>query len=164
MSCEPNHRRASASSVCSRSRVMPTRKGPRAARRRGPQRCRRSPGTHALHLSAIAQSLALHLVDDRDLPLLAPAILPNLPGCPLAAFRVADDLVQFRPGNPFKVRQFIPHDLKLRFGRLNHVQTDAFNRQNRTTGFFRDCLLTGYVAAVQNSTQMTHSPHLARAD
>lgn len=113
MSCEPNHRRASASSVCSRSRVMPTRKGPRAARRRGPQRCRRSPGTHALHLSAIAQSLALHLVDDRDLPLLAPAILPNLPGCPLAAFRVADDSVQFRPGNPFKVRQFIPHDSKL---------------------------------------------------
>jgi DDE superfamily endonuclease len=37
-------------------------------------------------------------------------------------------------GNPFKVRQFIPHDSRLPFERLNHVQTDAFNRQNRTTG------------------------------
>jgi hypothetical protein len=33
-----------------------------------------------------------------------------------------------------KVREFIPHDSRLRFGRLNHAQTDAFNRQNRTTG------------------------------
>jgi hypothetical protein len=42
---------------------------------------------------------------------------------------------QKRPdGSPFKVREFIPHDSRLPFGRLNHVQTDAFNRQNRTTG------------------------------
>jgi hypothetical protein len=37
-------------------------------------------------------------------------------------------------GSPFKVREFMPHDSRLQFGRLNHVQTDAFNRQNRTTG------------------------------
>jgi hypothetical protein len=28
----------------------------------------------------------------------------------------------------------IPHHSRLRFGRLNYVQTDAFNRQNRTIG------------------------------
>ena len=33
-----------------------------------------------------------------------------------------------------KSRAFIPHDSRLRFGRLNHVQTDAFNQQNGTTG------------------------------
>src|SRR5258705_13328666 len=33
-----------------------------------------------------------------------------------------------------KVREFIPHDSRLRFSSLNHVQTDAFNLQNRTTG------------------------------
>jgi len=37
-------------------------------------------------------------------------------------------------GSPFKVREFIPHDSRLPFGRLNHGKTDAFNRQNRTTG------------------------------
>jgi hypothetical protein len=37
-------------------------------------------------------------------------------------------------GSAFEVREFIPHDSTLRFGRLNYVQTDAFNRQNRTTG------------------------------
>jgi hypothetical protein len=37
-------------------------------------------------------------------------------------------------GSPFKVREYIPHDSWSRFGRLNHVQTDAFNRQNRTIG------------------------------
>jgi hypothetical protein len=31
-------------------------------------------------------------------------------------------------GSPFKVREFIPHDSRLRFECLNHVQTDAFNR------------------------------------
>jgi hypothetical protein len=39
-----------------------------------------------------------------------------------------------RPGSPFKVREFASHDSRLRFGCLNHVQTDAFNRQKRTTG------------------------------
>jgi hypothetical protein len=37
-------------------------------------------------------------------------------------------------GSPFKVREFIPHDSRLRFGRLNYVQTGAFNRLNWTTG------------------------------
>jgi len=37
-------------------------------------------------------------------------------------------------GSPFGLREFIPHDSRLLFGRLNHVQTDAFNRQNRTSG------------------------------
>jgi hypothetical protein len=37
-------------------------------------------------------------------------------------------------GSPFKVREFVPHDSRLRLGRLNHVQTGAFNRQKRTTG------------------------------
>ena len=42
---------------------------------------------------------------------------------------------QKRPdGSPFKVSEFIPHDSMPWFERLNHVQTDAFNRQNRTTG------------------------------
>lgn len=36
--------------------------------------------------------------------------------------------------NSFKVREFTPHDLPLRFGRLNLAQTDAFNRQNRANG------------------------------
>jgi hypothetical protein len=36
-------------------------------------------------------------------------------------------------GGPFKVSQFIPHDSRFRFGRLNRVQTDAFNRQTRTS-------------------------------
>jgi hypothetical protein len=29
---------------------------------------------------------------------------------------------------PFKVSQFMPHDPRFRLGRLNHVQTNAFNR------------------------------------
>jgi hypothetical protein len=33
-------------------------------------------------------------------------------------------------GGPFKVREFIPHDSGPRFGRLNHNQTDAFNRRS----------------------------------
>jgi hypothetical protein len=40
-------------------------------------------------------------------------------------------------GSPFKVRQFIPHDSRPRFGRLNHVQTDAFNRQTGQLAFPR---------------------------
>src|SRR6185436_4511688 len=34
---------------------------------------------------------------------------------------------------PFIIGEFVAHDLRLRFGRLNHVQTDAFNRQTRTS-------------------------------
>jgi hypothetical protein len=36
-------------------------------------------------------------------------------------------------GSPFKVRELIPH-VEASVGRLSHVQTDAFNRQTRTTG------------------------------
>jgi hypothetical protein len=35
-------------------------------------------------------------------------------------------------GSPFRVREFIPHDSRLRFGGLNHVQTGGFNRKNLT--------------------------------
>lgn len=161
MSCEPTHRRASASSVCSRSRVVPTR-GPRTARRRGPQRCRRSPGTHALHLSAIAQNLALHLVDDRDLPLLAPAILPNLPGCPLAPLHVADDRRSY--GQVTHSKSVSSYDSKLPVWAFESRSNRRLQPAEPDNRVFRDCLLTGHVAAVQNSTQMTHSPHLARAD
>jgi hypothetical protein len=51
-----------------------------------------------------------------------------------ALHRVRD--TKAHDGSPFKVRELIPHDSRLRFGRLNHVQTDVFNRQNRQPAFF----------------------------
>ena len=56
-------------------------------------------------------------------------------------------------GSPFKVREFIPHDSRLRFGSLNHVQTDAFNPQNRP---FRDYPKTGHPDDMPKSTRMTY--------
>jgi hypothetical protein len=40
-------------------------------------------------------------------------------------------------GSPFKVREFIPHDSRPWFGRLDHAQTDAFNRKNGQSAFPR---------------------------
>ena len=37
-------------------------------------------------------------------------------------------------GSPFKVREFIPHDSRPRFERLNHVQINAFTGKNQTIG------------------------------
>ena len=57
-------------------------------------------------------------------------------GRPVGNIRSATRLVRQKRGNgvPFKVREFIPHDLRLSFGRLNYVRTYPFNRQNWTTG------------------------------
>jgi hypothetical protein len=41
-----------------------------------------------------------------------------------------------------------------RFGRLNHVQADVFNLQNRTTGI-SEITLTGHAADMPKSTRMT---------
>src|SRR5260370_42594044 len=62
-------------------------------------------------------------------------------------------------GSPFKVREFIPHDSRLRFGDLNHAQTDAFNRQMRNNLHFRDYPLTGHAADTPKSTRMTPNGH-----
>jgi len=43
--------------------------------------------------------------------------------------------------------------------RLNRVQTDAFNQQNRTTGTSEITPLPGRDADMPTSTQMTHMRH-----
>jgi hypothetical protein len=50
-------------------------------------------------------------------------------------------------GSPFKVREFIPRDSGPRSGRLNHIQTDAFNQQKSNNS----SLPIGYFRAIARS-------------
>jgi hypothetical protein len=58
-------------------------------------------------------------------------------------------------GSPFKVREFIPHDSRLRFGRLNHVPNRCLQPAKPDNRHFRDCPLTGHAADMPKSTRMT---------
>jgi hypothetical protein len=53
-------------------------------------------------------------------------------------------------GIPFKIRDFIPHHSRLRFGHSNHDKADVFNRKNRRTGLRRLPPVNGHISDMPN--------------